>query len=218
MIATMSNKIGIQTELDLISALEREETVSQAALSKQLSISVGGVNALLKRVIRKGLVKTRSVPYRRWAYYLTPTGFSEKSRLVARYLEVSLDFFRTARQEYSRIFLNLRRSGIDRAILVGRGELAEIAFLAAREEGIEIAGLLDTEINDNRFLAIPVLRRLDDADPAAALVITDARHPQATYDRLRLEASQRTIEAPLLLRLSRSLPTATGGAEAEIVC
>lgn len=217
MIATMSNKIGIQTELDLISALEREETVSQAALSKQLSISVGGVNALLKRVIRKGLVKTRSVPYRRWAYYLTPTGFSEKSRLVARYLEVSLDFFRRARQEYGAIFISLRRSGIDRAILVGRGELAEIAFLAARENGIEIAGLLDTEINDSRFLGIPVLRRLDDADPAAALVITDARHPQATYDRLRLEASERTIEAPPLLRLSRALPATADGAEAEIV-
>lgn len=213
----MSNKIGIQTELDLISALEREETVSQAALSKQLSISVGGVNALLKRVIRKGLVKTRSVPYRRWAYYLTPTGFSEKSRLVARYLEVSLDFFRRARQEYGAIFISLRRSGIDRAILVGRGELAEIAFLAARENGIEIAGLLDTEINDSRFLGIPVLRRLDDADPAAALVITDARHPQATYDRLRLEASERTIEAPPLLRLSRALPATADGAEAEIV-
>lgn len=217
MIATMSNKISIQTELDLISALERGETVSQAALSKHLSISVGGVNALLKRVIRKGLVKTRSVPYRRWAYYLTPTGFSEKSRLVARYLEVSLDFFRRARQEYSEIFMSLRRSGIDRAILVGRGELAEIAFLAARESGIEIAGLLDTEINDSRFLGIPVLRRLDDADPAAALVITDARHPQATHDRLRLEASERTIEAPPLLRLSRALPAAADGAEAEIV-
>ena len=213
----MSNKIGIQTELDLISALEREETVSQAALSKQLSISVGGVNALLKRVIRKGLVKTRSVPYRRWAYYLTPTGFSEKSRLVARYLEVSLDFFRRARQEYGAIFISLRRSGIDRAILVGQGELAEIAFLAARENGIEIAGLLDAEINDSRFLGIPVLRRLDDADPAAALVITDARHPQATYDRLRLEASERTIEAPPLLRLSRALPATADGAEAEIV-
>jgi len=196
----MPDKASIETELDLIAALERDEVTSQAALSRRLSISVGLVNALLKRVIRKGLVKTRSAPYRRWAYYLTPAGFAEKSRLVAKYLEVSLDFFRKARQEYGQIFLELRRAGIDRVVLVGRGELAEIALLAARETDVEIAGLLDAEMNEDVFLGIPVLRSLKDAG-GAAFVITASRQPQAAYDGLAAAGSGRIIYVPPLLRV-----------------
>lgn len=212
----MGNKATIEVELNLISALERGEVVSQADLSKNLSVSVGLVNALLKRVIRKGLVKTRSAPYRRWAYYLTPTSFSEKSRLVARFLETSLDFFRKSRQEYGQIFLDLRRAGARRAMLAGRGELAEIAFLAAHENGIEIVGLLDAEMNDERFLGVPVFRTLDGVDPATALVLTASRHPQAAYDSLRSEAPERTIRAPALLRIRAEAHEADGtGVRAE---
>lgn len=201
----MADKTRIKTELDLISALEGGEVVSQAALSTRLSVSVGMVNALLRRVIRKGLVKARAAPYRRWAYYVTPAGFSEKGRLVARYLEMSLDFFRRARQEYAEIFIALRQAGITRVVLVGRGELAEIAFLAARENEVEILGLLDVEMNDDRFLGLPVLRRLDGLD-RAALVVTASRRPQEAFDDLRRHASASMIHAPSLLRISPDAP------------
>src|SRR3546814_4310673 len=57
-------------------------------------------SALLKRCAAKGLVKIQNAPARRYAYYLTPKGFAEKSRLVAEYLETSLHFFRGARSQY----------------------------------------------------------------------------------------------------------------------
>ena len=116
----MADKIGLQTELELLSALERREVVTQPALAKRLSISVGMVNALLKRAVRKGLVKAKAAPYKRWAYYLTPEGFEEKSRLVARYLDSSLTFFRMARREYRLLFLGGQRAGFRRFVLVGR--------------------------------------------------------------------------------------------------
>ncbi|WP_072389981.1 winged helix-turn-helix transcriptional regulator [Hyphomicrobium sp. CS1GBMeth3] len=197
----MPDKASIQTELDLIAALERGDVISQSALSKRLEVSVGLVNALLRRVIRKGLVKTRKAPYRRWAYYLTPKGLAEKSRLVAKYLEASLGFFRKARDEYGQIFMALRRAGVDRAVLVGRGELAEIALLAAREHEIRIVGLLDAEMNEGSFLGIPVLRGLHDIDRTAGLVITASRHPQEAYDRLMGASAERIIHAPPLLRV-----------------
>lgn len=198
----MADKTSIQTELDLIHALERGEAVSQAALAKRLCVSVGMVNALVKRVMRKGLVKARAVPRRRWAYYVTPAGFSEKSALVARYLETSLDFFRRSRLEYSQILLELRQAGIERIVLVGRGELAEIAFLAARECEVEIVGLLDAETNDDQFLGVPIIRNLDHVVGVAA-VITASRKPQEAYDSLRRDGVIRIIRAPALLRISQ---------------
>ena len=200
----MADKTGIQTEIELLAALERREVVSQPALAKRLSISVGMVNALLKRAARKGLVKAKAAPYKRWAYYLTPEGFQEKSRLVAQYLDASLAFFRKARQEYRLLFQNGQRAGYRRFVLVGRGEVAEIALLAAIEADAELVGILDREANTERVHGLPVLRSLDQAEAWDALVITESRHPQQAFERLRGAVAERQVLAPPFLRIVRA--------------
>ena len=199
----MADKTGLQTEIDLLAALERREVVTQPALAKRLSISVGMVNALLKRAVRKGLVKAKAAPYKRWAYYVTPEGFQEKSRLVARYLDASLAFFRMARREYRVLFLDGQRMGFRRFVLVGRGEVAEIALLAALEADAALVGILDREANTDRLHGLPVLRSLEEAEAWDALVITESRHPQAAFERLRGTVPERQVLTPPFLRIVR---------------
>ena len=55
---------------------------SQRRIAEELGIALGLVNAYLKRCVKKGLVKVSQAPARRYAYYLTPQGFAEKSRLT----------------------------------------------------------------------------------------------------------------------------------------
>ena len=53
----------------------------------------------------------RQVPLNRYAYYLTPQGFAEKSRLTAEYLAASFDFFRRARGDCAALcFGNAKRA------------------------------------------------------------------------------------------------------------
>ena len=199
----MGDKTGIQTEIDLLAVLERREVVTQTGLAKRLSISVGMVNTLLKRVMRKGLVKAKAAPYKRWVYYLTPDGFEEKSRLVAQYLGASLAFYRTARREYRQLFLSGRRMGFRRFVLVGSGEVAEIALLAAREAEAELVGILDREANTDRLYGLPVLRSLDEAEAWDALVVAESRQPQKAFDRLCGTVPERQLLAPPFLRIAR---------------
>lgn len=199
----MPDKTNMQTQIALMEALERGEAVSQKTLSQRLSVSVGLVNLLLRRVTRKGYVKARSVPYRRWAYYLTPSGFAEKSRLVAMYLDSSLSFFRRARQEYAEIFSGLKAQGVTRVALVGRGELVEIALLAARETELEIVGLLDRESNTESVHGLKIMRSLDEVMACTALVITASRHPQRAYDEVSQIGGARKVAAPAFLHISR---------------
>lgn len=199
----MADKTGIRTEIELLAALERREVVTQPALAKRLSISVGMVNALLKRAAHKGLVKAKAAPYKRWAYYLTPEGFQEKSRLVAQYLDASLAFFRKVRQEYRQLFVDGQKSGLRRFVLVGRGEVAEIALLAAIEADAELVAILDREANTDRLHGLPVLRSLDEAEAWDALVITESRHPQEAFDRLRGAVPAGRVLAPPFLRIVR---------------
>ena len=75
--------------LGLLDAVEQDRAQSQRHLASELGIALGLVNAYLKRCIKKGLVKVSEAPARRYAYYLTPKGFAEKSRLTVEYLSAS---------------------------------------------------------------------------------------------------------------------------------
>src|ERR1700691_1036610 len=90
--------------LGLLESVERDGAQSQRKLASDLGIALGLVNAYLKRCVKKGLVKIGQTPPRRYAYYLTPHGFAEKSRLTVEYLGYSFSFFRQARAECAEIF------------------------------------------------------------------------------------------------------------------
>ncbi len=87
--------------LGLLDAVEQDRAQSQRHLASELGIALGLVNAYLKRCVKKGLVKIGEAPARRYAYYLTPQGFAEKSRLTVEYLSYSFSFFRQAKTDCS---------------------------------------------------------------------------------------------------------------------
>jgi DNA-binding MarR family transcriptional regulator len=211
----MPDKSKVQTEIDFLASLEDGQIVSQTSLAGRISVSVGLVNALLKRAVQKGYVKMRKAPYRRYAYYVTPKGFTEKSRLVAKYLETSLDFFRQARQEYMTVFARAQGAGVRKVVLVGRGELAEIALIAAREVSFEVVGVFDRETNAEHLHGLPVLRDWSDCEEVDAVVITDSRHPQQVFDQMLGIWTDARILTPPFLRIAREVPQAVADLETE---
>jgi DNA-binding MarR family transcriptional regulator len=190
------------SELEFLTAIERGEVVTQMTLRNRIGVSIGLINALVKRGMRNGYVKARKVPFKRYAYYVTPKGFGEKSRLVAIYLENSLAFFRSARSEYADIFARARTDGLSRLVLVGSGELAEIAILAAWGEGLTLLGLLDPETNQEQRYGIRVVRSLQEIGAFDAVVITDSRTPQKAYEHMRERLPEAQVWAPPLLKIT----------------
>src|SRR5207302_5164525 len=124
--------------LGVLDVVERDPSVTQRSVARELGIALGLANAYLRRCVRKGLIKVGQVPRRRFAYYLTPQGFAEKSRLTATYLSDSFSFFRKARTQCADLFALAAARGQRRLALLGHGDLAEIASLVAREHPVEI--------------------------------------------------------------------------------
>ena len=108
-----------------------------------------------------------------------------------------------ARREYRLLFLGGQRAGFRRFVLVGHGEVAEIALLAAVEADAELIGILDREANTSRLHGLPVLRSLDEAEAGDAVVITESRYPQEAFDRLRGTVPDRRVLAPPFLHIVR---------------
>jgi DNA-binding MarR family transcriptional regulator len=187
--------------LGVLDVVERDPAVTQRSVARELGIALGLANAYLKRCVRKGLIKVGQVPSRRYAYYLTPQGFSEKSRLTAEYLAHSLSFFRKARAQCAGLFGEAVARGHQRIALVGEGDLAEIASLVAQTNAVEIAGIIagaeSDEVLKERLAA---LGRVD------AVLVTALIDSRATFDTAVAAIGADRVYAPDLLRLRRRDP------------
>ena len=147
--------------LEILQAVDEQSDVTQRHLASRLGVALGLANSYLKRCVRKGLIKVHQAPANRYLYYLTPRGFSEKSRLTARYLSDSFQFYRKAGESCARAFAASKRKGCTKVLLCGASELAEIASLRALDHEIEIVGVLEPGFADSRFLNHGVFRELE---------------------------------------------------------
>lgn len=201
-----------QITLGVLNAVEENSAVTQRTLAQDLGIALGLANAYLKRCAKKGLIKIASAPANRYAYYLTPQGFAEKSRLTARYLSQSFLLFRAARAQYDQLFAACAERGWRRIALAGAGDLAEIAELCAVRHELKLVGLLDDRAGDGAHGGMPVVRRLKDLGPVDAVVVTDMREPQAVFETLVQVLPRERVLAPEFLKIARE-KTKPAGAE-----
>ena len=188
--------------LGLLDAVEQERVQSQRLLASELGIALGLVNAYLKRCIKKGLVKVRGAPARRYAYYLTPQGFAEKSRLTVEYLAHSFGFFRQAKTDCSGLFRSAKADGVKKVLLAGQSDLAEIAALCALEHGTEIIGVVQDGAPKRQFIGLPVFADFESvSEPFDAILITDLTTARATCDAAVARFGAERVLVPELLRL-----------------
>ena len=190
--------------LELLDAVERDPAVTQRSVARELGIALGLANAYLKRCVRKGLIKVSTTPPRRYAYYLTPQGFAEKSQLTARYLAKSFSFFRQARAQCAELFAVATARGQRRLALIGEGDLAEIARLVAREHRVEIVDVL-AQPAASSGLGLGLDRaRIGAADAVMITALSDAR---AAYEAALAAFGAERVHVPALLRVH---PVAAG--------
>jgi DNA-binding MarR family transcriptional regulator len=183
--------------LGVLDAVERNPSATQRSVARELGIALGLVNAYLNRCLSKGLIKIGQVPPRRYAYYLTPRGMSEKSRLTATYLMDSFAFFREARMQCHEVFQALAARGQCRLALIGDGDLAEIARLVARDHPVEVAGIAPAS-PDTAGLRL----NLEGLGPLDAVVVTTLERSRETFAAAVELLGAERVYAPALLRVS----------------
>src|SRR5258708_39774336 len=105
--------------LGLLASVEQGGARSQRYWASEFGIALGMVNAYLKYCIKKGYVKVKRIPARRYSYYLTPKGFGEKARLSAAYLSNAITFFRRACTDCSDVLEEAKTQGLDRIAIYG---------------------------------------------------------------------------------------------------
>jgi DNA-binding MarR family transcriptional regulator len=195
--------------LGLLSSVESDGARSQRHIAAELGIALGLVNAYLKRCVKKGLVKVSNAPARRFAYYLTPQGFAEKSRLTVQYLSDSFSFFRLAKRDCARVLDQAKERGFSRVVLAGQSDLAEIAILCAVEAGLVIVAVVDPLSEVARFVGVDVCKSYDRVkDAFDVVIVTDVACAGASYETAAAICGAERVLAPALLGLRERRGTA----------
>lgn len=179
--------------LGVLGVVERDSSVTQRRVASDLGIALGLANSYVRRCILKGYVKVSQAPTRRYAYYLTPKGFAEKSRLTATYLANSFSFFRQARVECDALLASIVANGGQSLVLLGEGDLAEIVRLTSANHDITVLRTVDGNGG-----ARAVVRRAGEADH---YIVTSLERPHELYAEALRSFGRARVSAPALLRL-----------------
>ncbi len=189
--------------LALLESIERDGAQTQRRLAQETGVAVGLVNAYLKRCVNKGFVKVSQAPARRFAYYLTPKGFAEKSRLTASYLSSSLSFFRITRTDCTDLLEAARLQGFTSLALAGQSDLAEICIICSIDSKVKIVAVVDADSQVSRVAGVPVVHSFEAVDAKIdAVVITDLIHPTRSLQTMLRRFGDDRVLVPRLLRLS----------------
>ncbi|MHC4873173.1 MAG: winged helix-turn-helix transcriptional regulator [Planctomycetota bacterium] len=161
-------------DLQVLSEIEQDAKVSQRTLSERIGIALGLTNSVLKRLIKKGLIKTSSLPANRLAYYLTPKGFTEKSKLVLTYLKLTTSFFCRVRDIVNTRLQKLKdEKKIKTVSILGTGELSEAIYLSIKEAELELVEVFEIEPTSQKWLGIEV-NSFSNSFNADVLLVSDA--------------------------------------------
>jgi len=137
--------------LKLLEAIDSGQPPTQRELARDLNISLGLVNAFIKRLAKKGYFKITTIPKKRAKYFLTPKGALEKSRLTYEYIRYSVGFYREIREMLVKLFSRLEQEGVKKIALYGCGEVAELAHLFLQNTSIKLEGVFDQKPDGRKF-------------------------------------------------------------------
>lgn len=146
--------------LEVLKEIDRDAKTSQRQISRRVGVSLGLVNLIIGRLIRKAWIKVTTIPGRRVEYALTAKGVLEKMRKTRDFVRLSMRYaFELKRLIEDR----LRQSTRARPSVAAyeSGELTPLVEDATRGVGGRYLGTFDG----------------DDSPPAGARVIVAFKAP-----------------------------------------
>lgn len=131
--------------LQLLEEISKDSNASQRKLSRCLGVALGVTNACLKKMARKGYIKIKGINHKRISYYLTPEGFTEKTRLTYEFLEYTVNHYIRLKKNISSKLAVFSDGGVKRVVYYGAGEVMEIACVTLEGTELELLGIVDDD-------------------------------------------------------------------------
>ena len=147
--------------LAILDAVGENSRVTQRELAQITGLNLAKVNALIREMATRGLVRLRNLTGNlnkaTYLYLLTPSGRAEKSRLTLRAAKASIaEYERTVDALHQRLE-GLRAIGGGRIVLIGAGALMDVMLAEMqRIDGLEVLAIVTSPQYEKERRGIPV--------------------------------------------------------------
>ncbi|NLC67994.1 MAG: winged helix-turn-helix transcriptional regulator [Clostridiaceae bacterium] len=88
----------------ILSFIAKDEKISQRKLARLTDLSLGHLNLLLHKLVKKGLVKIEKTNPRNLRYILTPQGIARNAKRTYNYIQGAVNQVIALKEEVERIF------------------------------------------------------------------------------------------------------------------
>ena len=143
-------------ELRALEEIDQNPELTQRQLSRKMGVALGVGNLLLKNLAKKGYIKVTHLSWKRWIYVVTPKGMTRKLNLTLAYIEAFLGHYRRVRKILKENLNSLTLNKESRVAIIGTGELAELAYLALLDIGVDEIDMYGDEDDKPIFLGMDV--------------------------------------------------------------
>lgn len=120
----------MREELDILKIVAENPSISQRKISEQTGISLGQVNFLIKKCVKKGLIKIEGQTAKSIKYNITPVGLAEKAERTTEYIKASYAAVMKLTETMKEIEQRYLSEGKQVYVVGAEDELMQIARLA----------------------------------------------------------------------------------------
>jgi len=130
-----------EREFELVNIVGAELAANQRELSRQMNLSLGMTNMLLRRLVTKGYIRIKQLDSRKVGYFLTPKGFAEKMRKSVKYTLKTISSIGLIKKQLLDILGGLYTKGHRKFYILGDSDFAELveaSLIQSQWEGIVV--------------------------------------------------------------------------------
>lgn len=133
---SMPEDVLNEREFELINIIGADLGSNQRDLSRQLDLSLGLTNMLIKRMIAKGYIRIRQLDKRKVKYILTPKGFSEKMRKSVKYTLKTIHSISLIKKRVKDVVVKLYHQGERNFIVLGKSDFALLIEMSLKDANL----------------------------------------------------------------------------------
>jgi DNA-binding MarR family transcriptional regulator len=131
-----------EREFELINIIGAKLGSNQRDLSRQLNLSLGQTNMLVRRLAAKGYIRINQLNKRKVKYLLTPKGFTEKMHKSIKYTLNTINSIGLINNKIRALLKQLHDSGERKFYILGASDLVTMVETAFRETPLNTCEIL----------------------------------------------------------------------------
>lgn len=135
----------VVTLQNIADALKEEPLASQRVLAEKAGISIGLMNAILKRYVERGWIMLTNVNLRKLSYAITPVGIAELKARSQTFAKRTFELANRYNDTLCTIVQNAKREGKNKLVLYGKSYIKFLLIYACQTLNVTF---LEKDVNE----------------------------------------------------------------------